>query len=179
MTTKRRMRFGTLVLAAVLMGAACGDGDDGGGGDDGGDRAGSATTVADGAAESTTSTTREPAFPAPPDGVYEATITVDDWTAAGNPADTFAEVNEEGHYILTLDAGSIHVDCAFADGHTESCFDGTYTSIGPDEIVVGDPGGTGSARWSFADDELRFTIDDPDRPAERAIFASQPWIKIG
>ncbi len=172
MTTNRAMRIGTLLVAAALTVAACGD-------DDGGDDASAASTTTTVADATTTTTTRELAFPAPPDGVYEATITVEDWTAAGNPAESFAEVNEEGHYILTLDAGSIHVDCAFADGHTETCFDGTYTSIGPDEIVVGDEVGTGSTRWSFADGELRFTIEDPDATVERAIFASQPWVKIG
>ena len=149
MTTNRVKKFGILVVAAALTITACGD--------DGDESSATTTTLAP-SGDRTTSTTREPAFPAPPDGVYEATITVDDWTAAGNPANTFAEVNEEGHYILTLGAGSIHVDCAFADGHTETCFDGDYTSIGPDEIVVGDDAGTGSTRWSFA--EQRTAVHD-------------------
>lgn len=171
MTNNRVTRFGIPMVVAALTIMGCG-------GDDG-DESSATTTTLEASGVRTTSTTREASFPGPPDGVFEATITVDDWTAAGNSADTFAEVNEEGHYILTLEPGSIHVDCAFADGRTETCFDGNYTSIGPDEIVVGDDAGTGSTRWSFANNELRFTIDDPSKTVERAIFTSKPWIKIG
>jgi hypothetical protein len=168
-----KMRCGVLLVALALLGGACGD-------DDGG--AGSTTTSTTEKTSSSTapSTTAEDAIPGPPDGVYENFVTEEDWVAAGNPADTFADVNEEGHYVLTLEAGSVHVDCVLSDGTSETCFDGTYTTLTPDTMVVGDDLGQKEVGWSFADEELTLTIDPvEDAPIEKAIFTSHPWEKIG
>jgi hypothetical protein len=164
----------TLTLVVV----ACGDSP--------GDEANSATSppssAGAGAGSSSASTTVLAAPGTPfPEGVYQASLEADDWTAQGLPADTESDV--ESH-VVTFTGGTVYDIAAHEDGSRQTGSQWTYTVTGDQQITLselGDTNRTLTMQWELSEDnQLTFTMaSDQGEPEDRVLWTSNPFAKVG
>jgi TRAP-type C4-dicarboxylate transport system substrate-binding protein len=100
-----------------------------------------------------------------PQGLFETTVTPQDWASAGFEGDSTT---------FTLEVVGDQVTIRDGD---EVGFDGTYT-VFRDDIEVTDGVDSFTARWSFDGTALAFTDVDPSDSPFEVVWASHPWLPV-
>jgi hypothetical protein len=163
----------TLTLVVV----ACGDSP--------GDEAGTASSPPSSAGAGSASSASTTVLAAPgtpfPDGVYQGSLTPDDWTAEGLPADSEADV--ESH-VVTFAGGTVYDIAALEDGTRQTGSQWTYTVTGEHQITLSELSGTNrtlTMQWELSEDnQLTFTMAaDQGEPEDRVLWTSNPFAKVG
>jgi hypothetical protein len=166
----------TLTLVVV----ACGDSP----GDEAGTAASPPSSAGAGSASSASSasTTTLAAAGTPfPEGVYQGSLTPDDWTAEGLPADSEADVDS---HVITFTGGTVYDIAAHDDGSRQTGSQWTYSVTGDHEITLtqlGDTSRTLTMQWDLSEDnQLTFTMPpDQGEPEDRVLWTSRPFAKVG
>jgi hypothetical protein len=162
----------TLTLVVV----ACGDSP----GDETG--AGSSPPSSGGGSGSSASTTVLAAPGTPfPEGVYQGSLTPEDWTAEGLPADTQSDVD---YHVITFTGGTVYDIAAHEDGSRQTGSQWTYTVTGDQQITLTDLSDTSrtlTMQWELSEDnQLTFTMaPDQGEPEDRVLWTSNPFAKVG
>ena len=165
----------TATLALVVV--ACGDSP--------GDEAGSGASPPSSAGAGSGSSASTTALAAPgtpfPEGVYQGSLSPDDWTAQGLPADSQSDVD---YHVITFTGGTVYDIAAHLDGTRETGSQWTYTVTGDNEITLIDPGDmsrTLTMQWDLSEDnQLTFTMaPDQGAPEDRVLWTSHPFAKVG
>jgi hypothetical protein len=162
----------TLTLVVV----ACGDSP----GDETG--SGASPPSSGGGSESSASTTVLAAPGTPfPEGVYQGTLTPDDWTAQGLPGDTQSDVD---YHVITFTGGTVYDIAAHEDGSRQTGSQWTYTVTGDQQITLTDLSDTSrtlTMQWELSEDnQLTFTMaPDQGEPEDRVLWTSNPFAKVG
>lgn len=160
-----------VATAALLVGvAACGNGEP---------ASDEASFGASSANESSTApTTAAPVGTPFPDGVYQWSLSPEDWTAAGLPADTEADIQ---HHVVTFAGGTAYDIAVLEDGTRQPASRWTYTPSGEQEIsLTHEDGRSLTLHWELADNQLTFTMDPDEGEAhDRALWTARPLDKVG
>ncbi|HEY8526562.1 MAG TPA: hypothetical protein VIL48_16450 [Acidimicrobiales bacterium] len=165
------MRVAAAAVAALLVGAAaCGNGEP-----TSDEASFGASSVND---SSSTSTTAPPVGTPFPDGVYQWSLTAEDWTAAGLPGDTESDVQ---HHVVTFAGGTAYDIAVHEDGTREPASTWHYASTGEQEITLTDEEGRSlRLHWELGENELTFTMDPNEgEPYDRALWTARPLAKVG
>jgi hypothetical protein len=164
----------TLTLVVV----ACGD-------SPAGDEAGSASpppsSAGDGSASSASTTVLAAAGTPFPEGVFQGSLTPDDWTAQGLPADSESDVD---YHVVTFTGGTVYDIAAHEDGTRQTGSQWTYTVTGEHRITLSDLSDTSrtlTMQWDLSEDnQLTFTMEpDQGQPEDRVLWTSHPFAKVG
>jgi hypothetical protein len=163
----------TLTLAVV----ACGDSP---AGEETGSAASSSPPSSAASSGTPTSAVAAPGTPFP-EGVYQGSLTPDDWTAQGLPADTESDVD---YRVVTFTGGTVYDIAALDDGTRETGSQWTYTVTGDHQITLTDLSDTSrtlTMGWELSDDnQLTFTLEpDQGTPEDRVLWTSRPFAKVG
>lgn len=154
-------------------------------GDSPGDEADSATSPPSTARAGSASSASTTVLAAPgtpfPEGVYQASLDPEDWTAQGLPADTESDV--ESH-VVTFTGGTVYDIAAHEDGSRQTGSQWTYTVTGDQQITLselGDANRTLTMQWELSEDnQLTFTMaPDQGEPEDRVLWTSNPFAKVG
>jgi hypothetical protein len=164
------------VLAIVTAMAACGSG------------GGAASTSTPASSSDVTSATGSPAGSpstatgsdtTAADGIYAVTITERDAADAGVPKSRYSEV--VGDYELDLVRGQLAM--YFTGVITLDLLRGTYRVRGDELTLASDGGPTLRLTWARDHGGLSMTLQETDRPGDRAIdemiFSAHTWERTG
>lgn len=168
----RRRQVAWGAVAALLLGvvAACG----GSSSPDNQASFGSSSADSSAGPETTPPATGTPF----PDGVYQWELTADDWTAAGLPPDTEADVE---HHVVTFAGGTAYDIAILRDGSREPASEWRYTPSGDHQVTLTDDGGRSlTLQWEMTGNELIFQMGpDQGEPFDRVLWTARPLRKVG
>jgi hypothetical protein len=116
-----------------------------------------------------------------PEGVYQGSLTPEDWTAQGLPADSESDVD---YHVVTFTGGTVYDIAAHEDGSRETGSQWTYTVTGDQQITLTDLSDTSrtlTMEWELSDDnQLTLTMaPDQGEPEDRVLWTSHPFAKVG
>jgi hypothetical protein len=156
-------------------------------GDSPGDEAGSASSPpssagagAGSASSASTTVLAAPGTPFP-EGVYQGSLTAEDWTAQGLPGDSESDVD---YHVVTFTGGTVYDIAAHEDGSRQTGSQWTYTVTGDQQITLTDLSDTTrtlTMQWELSEDnQLTFTMPpDQGEPEDRVLWTSHPFAKVG
>jgi hypothetical protein len=173
---RRRVAWVTRAALAALLVGAVGCGGSSGGDPDNEASLGSASPGGSSTVESATSV--PVAGPPFPEGVYQWSLTSEDWTAAGLPAETEADVS---HHIVTFAGGTAYDVAVHHDGSRQIAAEWRFAPIGDHQVSLTDEGGRSlTLQWEFTGNELRFQMaPDQGEPRDHVLWTAQPLLKVG